>query len=192
MSVEDRIKLFAMSAQMAERDLDAVEISFGTDLGREPRRDDKDDEYYPQFSEVVRREAAAMAQHYEIFYALEKSMRTLVSEKMVAEVGTAWWETAVPEPVKLNVQKNMDRERESGITMRSADRLDYTTFGELGDIVRANWQRFSDTFNSEKAFSKVMAVLNLLRGPIAHCSTLAEDEVVRLRLAMADWFRLMG
>jgi len=66
-----------------------------------------------------------------------------------------------------------------------------TTFGELGDIVRANWQRFSDTFNIEKAFSKVMTNLNLLRAPIAHCSALAEDEVVRLRLTLADWFRLM-
>lgn len=42
-----------------------------------------------------------------------------------------------------------------------------------------------------KAFTKVMGNLNLLRGPIAHCSPLAEDEVVRLRLTLKDWFRLM-
>jgi hypothetical protein len=111
---------------------------------------------------------------------------------MIAEVGPAWWDTNVPETVKTNAQKNIDRERESGITMRSSEHLDYTTFGELGDIVRANWQIFGDTFNSEKAFSKVMTILNLLRAPIAHCSTLAQDEVVRLRLALADWFRLMA
>jgi hypothetical protein len=28
-------------------------------------------------------------------------------------------------------------------------------------------------------------------GPIAHCAPLAEDEVVRLRLSVRDWFRLM-
>ena len=31
-----------------------------------------------------------------------------------------------------------------------------------------------------------------LRGPIAHCSMLAEDEIVRLKLTVKDWFRLMG
>ena len=176
---------------MAERDLDGVEKSLRIDLGRSSQVDEKGDDYYPQFTEVVRRDASTMAQHYEILYALEQSMRALVRDKMLAEIGPAWWDTNVPEPVKVNTQKNIDRERESGVTMRSSERLDYTTFGELGEIVRANWQIFGDTFNSEKAFSKVMTTLNLLRGPIAHCSTLAEDEVVRLRLALADWFRLM-
>jgi len=32
---------------------------------------------------------------------------------------------------------------------------------------------------------------NLLRGPIAHCCPLAEDEKVRLDLTVKDWFRLM-
>ena len=36
-----------------------------------------------------------------------------------------------------------------------------------------------------------MTNLNQLRGPIAHCSPFAEDEVVRLELTVKDWFRLM-
>jgi hypothetical protein len=191
MMLADKIKLFAMSAQMVERELDATEKALGIDLGRASEPDDKNEDYYPQFTEAIRKEAAAMAEHYEIFYALEKSARALVREKMSAEIGANWWDTNVPESVKQNAQKNIDRERDSGITMRSTDPLDYTTFGELGDIVRSNWQQFSDIFNSEKAFSKIMTSLNLLRAPIAHCSALAEDEVVRLRLTLADWFRLM-
>jgi len=35
-----------------------------------------------------------------------------------------------------------------------------------------------------------MANLNTLRGPIAHCSPLAPDEVLRLQLTVRDWFRL--
>jgi len=191
MNQEERIKLFEMSIQMAERELDFVEKASKTSLGREPEFDDKDQDYYPQFSASIRQEAASMARHYEIFYCLERSIRDLVGDMLFAKEGATWWENAVPESVKSNVQKNMDRERDSAMTMRSAEKLDYTTFGELGDIVRANWSTFSDTFNSEKAFSRVMGNLNLLRGPIAHCSALAEDEVVRLRLTLRDWFRLM-
>jgi hypothetical protein len=188
----EQIKLFAMSHHMVERDLDEVEKRLDLDLGRALGTDpDKDEDYYPQFKQEVRKEAAAMAEHYELFYALETSIRDLVHEKLAAEHAANWWDSAVPDFVKENVQKNMDRERDSGITMRSTERLDYTTFGELGEIVRKNWTTFTDTFNSEKAFTKIMTSLNLLRGPIAHCSPLAPDEVVRLRLTLRDWFRLM-
>lgn len=187
----DRLKLFAMAAQLTERDLDSIEGKFNIDLQRENKTDERDEAYYPQFTEAVRQEAAAMSQYYEIFYCLERSIRDLVQDRLVTELGTAWWENAVPENIRENVRKNIDRERDSGVTMRSTEKLDYTTFGELGEIVRANWVLFSDMFNSDKAFTKIMTSLNILRGPIAHCSPLAEDEVVRLRLTLRDWFRLM-
>jgi hypothetical protein len=71
------------------------------------------------------------------------------------------------------------------------EELDYSTFGELSVIIASNWDVFGGLFTSKKAVEKVMASLNSLRGPIAHCSALAEDEVVRLQLAVRDWFRLM-
>ena len=192
MRSDDRLKLFAFSHLLIERELDRIEESFKIDLGRgSDNTEDRDDLYYPQFSEAVRIEASEMAAHYELFYALEKSIRTLVSEKLESEHGAAWWTNVVPQTVKDNVKKNIQRELESGVTQRSSKEIDYTTFGELGEIVRANWQAFSDTFNNEKAFTKIMSSLNLLRGPIAHCSPLAADEVVRLRLTLKDWFRLM-
>ena len=132
-----------------------------------------------------------MARHYEVFYCLETSIRRLVREKLLESRGATWWDTAVPQAVRDGAQKNIQREADAGFTPRSVDPLDYTTFGELGDIVRTNWAVFSDTFDNEKAFGKIMSSLNLLRGPIAHCSPLAPDEVVRLQLTLRDWFRLM-
>jgi hypothetical protein len=192
MSSTDRIKLFEIGAQMAERELDSVEAMLQIDLERGSRSNDQEEDYYPQFTGAVRREAKYMAQHYELFYCLERSIRQIVGEKLEAEYGPSWWDAKVPEAIRQNVKKNMDRERDSGVTMRSEDHLDFTTFGELGDIVRGNWTAFADNFNSERAFTKIMNSLNVLRGPIAHCSPLAEDEVVRLRLTLQDWFRLMS
>jgi Swt1-like HEPN len=97
----------------------------------------------------------------------------------------------VPKPVQENAQKNIHREIDSGVTSRSDSEIDFTTFGELGEIVRGNWTDFGSTFYSEKAFTKIMTSLNMLRGPIAHCCPLADDEIVRLRLTVRDWFRLM-
>ena len=133
-----------------------------------------------------------MGVHYEMFYCLEKSIRSLVQDKLAAEHGAGWWKKCTPEPVRNNVVQNMKKETDAGITPRSTEEIDYTTFGELGEIVKSNWSNFADTFSSSKAFSQIMTRLNILRGPIAHCSPLAEDEVVRLHLTIKDWFRLMG
>lgn len=181
-----------MSLQQVEKELDRVEKTASLDLERTDISNDKDDEFYPQFKEAFRREAASMSQHYELFYCLERSIRDLIREKLLAEKGATWWDVAVPDPVKTEVEKNIKKERESAVTARSLEKIDYTTFGELGDIVRANWDIFVDIFNNEKAFNRVMHNLNILRGPIAHCCPLAEDEVVRLRLTVGDWFRLMS
>lgn len=191
--MEEKLKLFAMSNQMAERSLDYVEKELRLDLGRDfdPEKD-KDEEYYPQFDHMIRVQAREMAVHYELFYCLEVSIRQLVQEKMNAELGDDWWHKAViPDHIKKNVTDNIQREIDSAFSQRADHEIDYTTFGELGEIVRKNWDHFGDIFNSQKAFNRVMNSLNLLRGPIAHCSPLAADEVVRLKLTVGDWFRLM-
>ena len=97
----------------------------------------------------------------------------------------------MPQAVRNNAEKNRAKEIQTGVTPRSADLLDYTTFGELGEIIKTNWRLFSDTLSDIKAVENTLARLNTLRAPIAHCSMLAEDEVLRLQLSLRDWFRLM-
>lgn len=194
MKSEEKIKLFGMSHQLVERELDKIEEQFKLDLGRSAKeKDDKDDKFYPQFDYLIRQEASSMASHYELFYCLEKSIRALIKETMQTAHGNNWWEVEniIPDPVKQEVSTNIQREIDSAIAPRSSEEIDYTSFGQLGEIVRHNWIDFDDIFNSKKAFNKVMASLNLLRGPIAHCSPLPPSEIVRLRTTVEDWFRLM-
>ncbi|QUW66606.1 hypothetical protein KFQ04_03965 [Pseudomonas synxantha] len=133
-----------------------------------------------------------MAHSYELFYCLEKTIRSQITELLALTHGPEWWnDKVIPQQIVGDVRKRILRERESGITPRSSDPLDYTNFGELGEIIRANWQVFSGTLNNVKAMDKVMFNLNSLRNPIAHCSVLAEDEILRLKLSLRDWFRLM-
>lgn len=192
MTAADQLKLFEMSNRMAERELDAVEERHGIDLGRDSDRfsDDRDEAYYPQFPQSVRAEAATMSEHYELFYCLEKWIRALISARLKEDHGATWWNSRVPEAIVEKVGKTMQDELDAGITPRSTEEIDYTTFGQLGEIVRSNWESF-DLFNSKKAFNSIMTNLNALRGPIAHCSPLAEDEVLKLQITVRSWFRLM-
>jgi Swt1-like HEPN len=192
MTQEEKIKLFALSNQIVESELDHIEERYAIELGRkQSTNEDREDEYYPQFQISIRNEAQAMAEYYELFYCLEKTIRNLVREKLESEKGPEWWEECVPSNIRDNAKNNIQREIDSGVTLRSKEEIDYTTFGELGEIVKNNWSFFGDVCNSQKAFSRVMTSLNILRGPIAHCSFMATDEVNRLHLTLRDWFRLM-
>jgi Swt1-like HEPN len=190
--IESAILIFAIRNQMVEHELDALEERFAIDLKRGvERKSDSADAYYPQIEESIRREAAAMAPQYEVFYSLEKTVRALVADTLSDE-DPGWWENAVPPQVRADAENRQQREVDTGITPRSDDPIDFTTFGELGQIILHNWEVFGQTFSSRKAVERVTANLNTLRAPIAHCSPLADDEVDRLRLAVRDWFRLQS
>lgn len=190
----ERLKAFGMTNQMLAEDLSRIARTHGVELGHMPTAPQAvEDVYYPQFDAAVRSEAASMAKHYEVFYSLEKSIRELVAQTIeAAEKSEGWWSSArVPANIQTDVAARIQKELDAGVTRRSFDELDYTTFGELSVIIASNWDIFGGLFNSKKAVEKVMASLNALRNPIAHCSPLAEDEEVRLQLTVRDWFRLM-
>lgn len=194
-TVTDALKLFAVTSQLIEHDLDGVEREHDVDLQRGHRKTlEADQAYYPQIENAIRAEAARMAPHYEVIYSLETSIRAFVDDLLAtSEAPNTWWNhNRVPSHIKKEAEDLMKREVDSGMTPRSDEPLDFTTFGELGQIIVHNWDVFGAVFSSKKAVERVMGNLNSLRGPIAHCSPLAEDEVVRLRLSVRDWFRLMG
>lgn len=189
----EALKRFVMTNHLLEHDLDLVEEKYGIDLKRDHQRIVGSVEaYYPQIEQAIRAEAARMAPHYEMFYSLEKTIRGLISDTLASTDNSDWWNgPRVPPRIKADSEGRRQREVDTGMIPRSDEPLDFTTFGELGEIIKQNWDVFGGMFSSVKAVERVMANLNSLRGPIAHCSPLAEDEVVRLRLAVRDWFRLM-
>ncbi len=133
-----------------------------------------------------------MSTNYAIFYCLENSIREMISQRLYEQHGEEWWSIAVPEDVKKNAEGSRKREISSGITPRSSDIIDFTNFGELGEIIKVNWGIFGEMFRDLRAVERILATLNTLRAPIAHCKSLAEDEELRLHLGLRDWFRQMG
>lgn len=184
---------FAMTSQFIEHELDAIEVKYNINLGRTYKKNlEVDEEYYPQIEEDIRKEAAAMAPHYEVFYSLEKTVRRLIVDNMIIGSGPNWWQSSRINPaLRSVVEERQQKEIDSAVTPRSDNPIDFCTFGELGEIIKMNWDIFGSIFSSIKAVERVMTNLNTLRGPIAHCSPLAEDEILRLRLTVRDWFRLM-
>ena len=144
------------------------------------------------FDEKLKLDANSMSQHYEIVYCLERTMRNIVSEVMALKYGSDWWNNRVNLEIKKKVTSNKKLESNTGHTKLSGNEIDYTTFGDLRQIIDANWDDFLHKFDSRHAFNRIMYTLNQLRGPIAHSNYLSEDEVTRLDLTVKDWFRLIN
>lgn len=149
------------------------------------------EKFQPQFDAAIKAEAKEMSKHYEILYSLEKTMRNIVLEVMANKYGFDWWENKVSIEIKKKVNYNRQIELNTGHTQLSENEIDYTTFGDLRQIIESNWNDFSLKFKNKYAFNRIMYTLNQLRGPIAHSNYLNEDEVIRLNLTLKDWFRLV-
>ncbi len=94
---------------------------------------------------------------------------------MEATHGAKWLETCVPPYVLKRCVRTGIARLKAAVSVRSEDDSDCTTFGQPGDIIRANWSDFVGMLSNQSAVSRVMTALNMLRGTIAHCGVPAED-----------------
>lgn len=189
------IRAFGMSGMQILDDLKSIEVAKAIDLGLAPAKEKtRKSSEYEQFEADLRREASRMSEFYEVFYCLENSIRKLVRGIMVEAEGADWWlsERVDENKIRNEARKRHEKELKSGITPRSDQMIDYTTFGELSQLITDNWDIFDPVFSSKTAVSNITNQLNLLRGPIAHCNPTDELEQERLNLAVRSWFKLMS
>ena len=189
------VRAFGMSGSQIVSDLSEIERDFDLDLGFTPKRTKgRKVSEYEQFEADLRQEAARMSEFYEIFFCLENSIRRLVKGIMVEAEGADWWVSSRVDEnrIRKEARARHKKEVDSGITPRSEELIDYTTFGELSQLITDNWDIFDPVFSSKTAVSNIANQLNLLRGPIAHCNPTDELEQDRLNLAVRSWFKLMS
>lgn len=190
--VESFVRLFGMHNLMLETALNKLEDS-GIDIGHKIiMKDENDAVDLQKFDIEIRNEATAMSEFYKIYYCLENTIRKLVRERLEELHGDSWWNSKVPDAIKTEVKKKQREERDSTMTLRSDDPLDYANFGELIDIINSNWADFADTLRSPKAVQQTLSGFNRIRNVIAHSCRLSEDEILRLKLAVRDWFRIQS
>jgi len=188
---QDRLRLFGMRNLMLEADLIALEKR-GVELGHAQtlQRDELVDT--DLFETDIRQAARRMADFYVLYYSLENTIRRLIAGRLLEKHGVDWWNQKVPAGVKSSVADKQKKEKDTPMSIRSDDPLTYSNFGELIDILNANWADFADTLRSQKAAQQILTQFNLVRNVIAHSVELNDDEILRFQLLIKDWFRISG
>ncbi|MDZ4791767.1 MAG: Swt1 family HEPN domain-containing protein [Hyphomicrobiales bacterium] len=175
--------------------MSAIEKEYGVKFrhDRQAAKDRRAAEYQ-QFEAALRAEAERMSEFYEVFYCLENSIRKLVADTFLEAEGADWWNSPRVDEERIRKPSHTARKKEvdSGVTPRSEHLINYTTFGQLSQLITDNWELFDPVFKSKTAVSNVSNQLNLLRGPIAHCNPTDVLEQERLNLAVRSWFTLMS
>lgn len=192
-SAEDSVKLFTLNSMLIETDLRSVQKQISEDIGHSKTNNDSDvANHLTSLPSELKAEAKAMAGHYVSLYCLENYMRQIIEELMNETYESDWWPKKIPDQLVQSAKKNRENEEKSGVTPRSEGWLNYLTFGELSEVIKHNWKGcFEQMFSDLNAVQRIMSDLNRLRGPIAHCCLLPEDEIGRLELAVKDRMRQM-
>ena len=190
-SFSDILKIFGMQNLMLEADLARLERN-GINIGHSSVLNQDDIVDTELFEADIISQARVMADFYVLYYSLENTIRRLISGRLQEKYGLDWWEDKVPNGVKNGVLEKQKKEKNTPMSIRSEDPLSYTNFGELIDILNANWSDFSDTIRSQRAMQQVLMQFNSIRNVIAHSNELSEDEIIRLKLLIKDWFRIQG
>ena len=82
-----------------------------------------------------------------------------MADTLEAAYGENWWQSdRIPSNVKSEVTSRIQKEIDSGVTRRSLDELDYTTFGELSVIIISNWEVFGGYSTAARRSKRLWAV----------------------------------
>jgi hypothetical protein len=188
---EQKLEHFAFKNLMLETELINLETA-GIDIQHIDTIKQKEIVDLELFEHDILIAARKMARFYVYYYAFENSLRRLISGRLKEKYGINWWNLKAPNGVKQNVASNQAKELETAMAIRSDEPIYYANFGELIDLISANWEDFSDTIRSKKAMESVVSQFGKIRNVIAHSGELAEDDIFRLKLLIKDWFRILS
>jgi Swt1-like HEPN len=145
------------------------------------------------FSPQIRFQALRMQHVYVAFFCLENAVRELISQRMAERHGATWWDLKVPLKIKQNVTTLRAKESANRyLSSRSIQNIGYTFFGNLGQIIIANWSDFSDLFPDQAWINSRFADLEACRNIIMHTNVLPEIEIARIDSIVRDWLSQVG
>lgn len=145
------------------------------------------------FSPRVWADATRMSSVYTALYCIENTIRNFIVERMSERHGIDWWEKTVPKKIRDAVVDLKKREEKNKYhSNRSGNEIGYTMLGNLGQIIIANWDDFSDIVPNQAWLTSRMDDLEMSRNIIMHTGVLPTDEIERIESIVRDLLRQIG
>lgn len=147
-----------------------------------------------QFGIQRRNDALEMARLYAVLHAFENEIRRLVRDTLDENAGADWWGgDAIPKKVR---EKAESRRRtalaDTWLEGAKDENLEYVDFGDLSQIIIANWDCFKEIIPSQSWLNQRMVELEKARNFVAHNRMLLPNEFQRIYMYISDWNKTVG
>lgn len=137
--------------------------------------------------------ARAMSIVYVSIAAFENSVRALISDVLLEQVGENWWETSVSEKIRSRAeQKRQEEEKVRWHVQRGVDPIYYTLMGDLTSILRQNWTHFEPYIPTIEWAAGILDVIERSRNVIMHSGMLSRRDIERVGIYIRDWIKQVG
>lgn len=147
-----------------------------------------------QFGIARRNNALEMARLYAVLHAFENEIRRLVKDTLDENVGADWWNgESIPKKIRAKAESRRTTALEdSWLEGAKDENLEYVDFGDLSQIIIANWDSFKEIIPNQSWLNQRMVELEKARNFVAHNRMLLPNEFQRLYMYISDWNKTVG
>lgn len=147
------------------------------------------------FGVARRNDALEMARLYAVLHAFENEVRRLVRETLDENSPKPdWWDSdCIPKKIRDKADSRRKTAlQDSWLEGAKDDNLGFVDFGDLSQIIVANWELFKDLIPSQSWLSQRMTELEKARNFVAHNRMLQPSEFQRIYMYISDWNKAIG
>lgn len=136
-------------------------------------------------------DAQLMSNVYIALHALENMIRDFVIKQLSEQFGETWEDKVPSKIAKLAETRKQNEEKIRWHTRRERDYM-FWQFGDLGQIIIANWDSFKDILPNQHWVSSLLDNLEVSRNVIMHAGVLERIDIERIGMSIRDWIRQVG
>lgn len=191
--MSDELKGFIFNGLLAKhaiKDMQASGIVHAPDVADTQRAET---DLFASVQELIRTNSLHMQYAFRLLFALENTVRELITSRFYDADGAAWFDIRATAPMKTKVQNRRDTEQKNQWHAgRNQDPIYYLDFGDLAKLIINHWSTFEDLLPNQAWVQGRLDDAERSRNVIAHTNVLPSDEVSRLEMYLRDWIKQIG
>jgi hypothetical protein len=184
---DSRIALFLMLGQSAEKTIGSLkEIAPSQSLSIDSSYD------LANLMPSNVKDALHAAEAYKLFFVFEWYLRDFIVETLSNNTEGTWWDK-----IPANIQKQIEdlektEEAKSWMAVGSRDKSALMTYTQLLRIIEECWDSHFAEIVRDKILIQEARTIAHLRNTICHMTDISEEEIVRIKQTIKDWFRMVA
>jgi hypothetical protein len=152
----------------------------------------REQDLYAAVPSSIREGSIQMQRWFRMLFVFENVLRDFIATRFIELKGDDWFEACSTAPMRAKIKDRKEKEQKNQWHVgRNQHPLFYLDFGDLGNLIKNNWEVFKDFFDQNWILSRIDDV-EKTRNVIAHTNLLPSEEGQRLEIYLRDLLKQIG